>query len=273
MKPLGARNSAAVLLGFANICPNAYGAIGRAGELLYGLGDFPSALEASDRMIALAPTNSSPFYLRGRALQGLGRHRDALDALATAVRLVGDTKNVVSDVFMRMSRSYEALDRYCEAMTPIQTYIDGHSEKRDTAALRQSVAALNEKGRCDQTYAKGEQKLPRVANGVVKAKAEINGVVGNFILDTGASFVSLTADFARRAGVDGAGIGTVRLDTSNGTTQGALASLRTVRLGQVRADAVPAVIVERSPGVGVDVCSACPFSPDSIWTFRKTNGR
>jgi aspartyl protease family protein len=80
----------------------------------------------------------------------------------------------------------------------------------------------------------------------------VNGVDGMFVLDTGASFIVLTADFATRAKVDVARQ-SVPVDTANGRAESTLGRAASVRVGRrVEADDVPILIQNRSLGRDVD---------------------
>ncbi|TME71164.1 MAG: tetratricopeptide repeat protein [Chloroflexi bacterium] len=56
----------------------------------YGRGSYPSALEAAERALAIEPDLPGAHLARGNALRGLGRHAEARDSYAAAVR--GDPK-------------------------------------------------------------------------------------------------------------------------------------------------------------------------------------
>jgi clan AA aspartic protease (TIGR02281 family) len=166
--------------------------------------------------------------------------------------LLPDTKSIVSEVFTRMSDSYEKLDRPCEAIGPLQTYVALDSESRSTPPLLKRIAALAAKGNCERVYAKGVARIPRRSNGVSTTRVEINGVEGTFIVDTGASFVTLSRGFAGRAKPRMLTTDSVEMQTANGTTSATLASLDSVKLAGLSASAVPAIIASRSLGDDVD---------------------
>ena len=86
-------------------------------------------------------------------------------------------------------------------------------------------------------------------------KAEVNGARGLFILDTGASYVTIKSAFAARAKVPQSDAQEIALATANGLTKGKLVKADKVRLGVLEAANVPVVVQtidERSYGPGVD---------------------
>jgi clan AA aspartic protease (TIGR02281 family) len=95
-------------------------------------------------------------------------------------------------------------------------------------------------------------RIPRRSNGVSTTKVEINGVEGTFIVDTGASFVTLSRGFAGRAKPRALTTDSVEMQTANGATSATLASLDSVKLAGLSASAVPAIVASGSLGDDVD---------------------
>lgn len=232
------RGAAEMLKGFADACPDSSGERYHASELYYLLGDYDTAVKLSSDLIDRQPGAPNPYFLRAN--------------YATLIRLLPDTKSVAAEVFTRMSDSYDKLDRPCEAIGPLQTYIALDSESRSTSPLLKRIAALAVKGNCAKVYAKGTARIPRRSNGVSTTRVEINGVEGTFIVDTGASFVTLSRGFAGKAKPRMLTTNSVEMQTANGTTSAALASLDTVKLAGLSASGVPAVIASKSLGDDVD---------------------
>jgi clan AA aspartic protease (TIGR02281 family) len=246
------RDTAALLKGFGAKCPNAEGEINRAAELYFLLGDYDASIEQANALARVRPDAPTVFYLRARAYQGAKRYEDALEDYATFFQLAGDLKPVVAEVFTRMSAAYEALMRHCEATMPLLLYISVDSERRTTPALLKTVSDLAKKGACGDTYAKGRATIPRSTSGVIIAKIAINGVVGNFVIDTGASLVTISRAFAARAKATVIKTGGVDLQTANGIVTASLGTADTIRLGELTASKVPLVVVEKSVGDGID---------------------
>ena len=157
------------------------------------------------------------MYLRAQALDGAGNHKGALDDYATTIELFANKKNVSSTVFVNMSKAYAALGRFCEAISPIETWIALDPINRDTSQAERLTADYSAKGNCGNSEAKRPQRFPlRGGTNVAVVKVEINGAAGFFILDTGASFVSVQQDFAKRAHLQIDLGGKMALHTANG---------------------------------------------------------
>jgi aspartyl protease family protein len=91
------------------------------------------------------------------------------------------------------------------------------------------------------------------AKGHFFANAAINGVTLRFIVDTGASVVTISSEDAKRAGVLYLSGQKVRLQTANGVSTGYRIKLDTVSLGDITLHNVDAVVVEGNAlgGVGL----------------------
>lgn len=89
---------------------------------------------------------------------------------------------------------------------------------------------------------------------MVTVKVEINGVRGLFILDTGASYVTMRSSFADRAKIPPTET-EITMMTANGQTKAKLSKADKVMLGKLEATNVPVAVQkvdEKSYGAGVD---------------------
>lgn len=224
---------------------------------LLALSDYPNAVEVADEFVRRAPTNHDAHYLRGVALEGIGDFRRALADYADAIELFSaDKTKIGSRVFLRMANAYAKLERYCEAVTPILTWIAIDPVGRDNSRSQKIIADYEKRGNCATTNEFHRERFAlRSAHRVITARAEINGVKGVFIIDTGASYVSVNANFADRAKISYAEGSEITLATANGLASGKLTKVDTVLLGKLRATNVPVVVQktdDKSYGVGVD---------------------
>jgi aspartyl protease family protein len=215
------------------------------------------ALEVADEYVRRAPATANAHYLRGVALEGLGDYARAIGDYATAIELFeGDKAKIGTSFFLRMANAYAKLERYCEAANPIQTWVAIDPARRDTSWSQKIIADYERQGNCPVTVESLKERFAlRGDNRVVLAKGEINGVKGTFIIDTGASYVSLKSGFAQRAKISTEGASTITLATANGHAKGKLTRANAVSLGRLRASNVPVVVQEtdeKSYGAGVD---------------------
>ncbi len=90
------------------------------------------------------------------------------------------------------------------------------------------------------------------ASGHFFIEAAVNGTTIRFLVDTGASVVALSPDDARAVGIsDGVLRFSETVNTANGQTHAAQATLRSVRLEQLEMLEVPAVVMQQSMPVSL----------------------
>lgn len=250
---LGDRRTAAnALLGFANACPNSEGELRTAANVLFGMGDYAAVIPVADKLVEQRPDVGQYYYLRGQALNYMGRPREAVEDLSSAIALFDDIKLVSSQAFEQLASAYAADGRPCQAMTAIQTYIYADALKRDTAATRKLMTGYAAKGKCDVGYAEGAESIPRTMQGVTLAKVTINGVKGTFVVDSGASVVAVDSAFAEKAKMSSQNSRKILTHTANGVTEATLTTADSVELGKVHARNVSTAIISKPIGKGID---------------------
>jgi clan AA aspartic protease (TIGR02281 family) len=151
--------------------------------------------------------------------------------------------------------AYAALKRDCEAVTPISLGVSFDPPARDDSQTRKSRADYERQGDCVASGATHDERVPLHGKNVVIVKAEINGVKGSFILDTGASYVSVRSEFAERAKIPQISANEVTLITANGETKAKLARADRVKLDSLQATGVPVAVRgggDKGYGPGID---------------------
>ena len=155
---------------------------------------------------------------------------------------------------MRMAAAYAALNRFCEAMSPINMWVALDPASRDNSQTQKIIADYEAKGNCSSSKEFQKETYPLRGQNVVMVKAEINGVRGLFILDTGASYLTLRSSFADRAKIPQSDT-EISMITANGPAKARLSKADKVMLGKLEATNVPVAVQkvdEKSYGVGVD---------------------
>jgi clan AA aspartic protease (TIGR02281 family) len=89
------------------------------------------------------------------------------------------------------------------------------------------------------------------ANGHVFVTAMVNGAQIPFIVDTGATWVSLTHADALKAGVAGALNYSLTMNTANGTGKAAPVTLQQIRIGQLEVDNVEGTVIQGDGGISL----------------------
>jgi len=251
------REAATVHISFSATCPGHYApSLRTAVNILLGLSDYPGAAAVASHLITLEPFNDNGYYLRALANDRGGLFKQAIDDYVTAIELFGNKEHISSVAYLGMARDYEKLGQFCDAVLPIETWVALNPARNDTSQTRAIIADYTAKGRCQPGPAGGEEvfKVGRPSS-LVKLPVSINGVLGNLVLDTGATFVSLTATFAQKAKVQIDQDSMVRIHTANGIGDGKQGRAATVQLRSLAAKDVPIVVqsdAKAAYGDGVD---------------------
>ena len=187
---------------------------------------------------------------------GEARYQALVD-YADAIELNSDKKQIGSHVFVRMAGAYAALGQFCEAATPLNMWVALDVANRDTNRTQRMIDDYETRGNCVSSKQFQKERFPvRGQQNVVTVKAEINGVRGVFILDTGASYLSVKSAFADRAKIPQSdAMSEITLMTANGQAKAKLSKADKVMLGKLEAVNVPVAIQkvdEKSYGAGVD---------------------
>jgi aspartyl protease family protein len=116
--------------------------------------------------------------------------------------------------------------------------------KRATLRLGEAPASVGKGG--NAASAGNKIVLPAATGGHFMAQGTINGSATNFMVDTGATAVSMSVDYAERMRVDYRSGESVRMNTANGVAQGWRVKLASVRIGDVEILDVDAVVTQQS---------------------------
>lgn len=255
---LGYRREAAIApYNFVKRCGAPLIALHQSIDRLLKLSDYANAVEVADEFIRRAPTNHDAHYLRGVALDGVGDHRRAVADFANSIELFnGDKAKIAGRVFERMAAAYAQLGEYCEAATPILTWGAIDPGRRDNSRTQKIIADYEQQWNCAVSPEHQKERFALRGQGrVVTANVNINGIKGLFVIDTGASYVSVKSQFADRAKIAYANGADITLSTANGLAKGRLAKADAVVLGKLSARGVPVVVQNvdgKSYGAGVD---------------------
>jgi aspartyl protease family protein len=227
-----------------------------AAIILLRLTDYTKAATVASDLIKLQPFNDGGYYLRAVAYDRGGFPKKAIDDYITTIELFGNKEKIGSASYYGMARSYEKLGQFCDAVLPIETWVALNPARNDTSQTRAVISAYAAKGKCLVAATSGEEvfTLSR-PNNVVKLPVTINGVRGVFVLDTGATFVSLKAAFAQKANVQIDQDSAVLLHTANGIAEGKRGRAATIQLRSLQANDVAVVVQPDAQGTfgeGVD---------------------
>ncbi len=105
--------------------------------------------------------------------------------------------------------------------------------------------AVPQIGLPEQVVDGGETRIPLSPDGHFWVRAKVNGVDGNFMIDTGATLTAISAPLAERAGLEPRRGGIpIMLGTANGTVQAHVATVDSLTFGNVNASGTDAAVAE-----------------------------
>ena len=245
------RESASALINFVKHCPSSEYLLAEAYDPLLRIGDLQGALHVADELVKSYPINSQFRYWRGRVRDQQSDYANALNDYVNAVQLDAEPARLVGDVFYNMSRMYAALQRFCDAITPIETYISFDPAERRNSQTNRILSDYAQQGHCDAHYARGTGRVPLFGNAQVHTLAvTVNGVTGNFALDTGATYVSVTRGFANKSKLNIETGNQMVMKTVAGTTIADIGYASTVAVGQAEAQGVVVAVVSTDDPFG-----------------------
>lgn len=243
-----------------------------ASNIYEQIGDYRSSLRSIEKFISVTQENANGYYLRGRVNSSLGNSEQAISDYLTAISIIDDPSKITYMTYKDLSLAYESQGMNCEAASALQEWSDANLEHADNR-LNHLINSYRNKGNCAEVYSRGGGEFRQAVTGsdVIYAEVEVNGQKGRFIVDTGASLVSLSNSFAKQAGLKPRANSKVLLSTANGIAHGNRIALDTVRIGDVEAQFVQGVMMQAADALpsGVDGLLGRSFLARFKVTFEK----
>jgi aspartyl protease family protein len=241
------RDTDTSLVNFAQRCGDSDELLYRRYKALYFASDFAAAAHIADILVESDPAGAQVRYWRGNAYEKEKDFAHALTDYINSMQLFGEPNGIAIGNFYDISRMYAALNRYCDAITPIETYISFDPANRRTTQSTKLIAEYVEKGKCDAHYASGSAQVSRLALpgkiGMNTLVVVVNGVPGNFLLDTGATYVAVTPEFSSKAKLKFETGTQLPIKTVGGSALADLGYANTVSVGKAEAQGVPVAVI------------------------------
>jgi len=248
------REAANAQLRFSAACGGYAASVKAAAKLLLELADHDGAAAAAAELIKLDPHNNSGFYLRAVAYDRGGSTKKAIDDYLTAIELAENKVNISSEVYLAVARNYEKLGQFCDARSIVEAWVALNPTRNDSDRMQAFIADYTAKGKCDVANSRAEEVF-RSQNNAFKLPVMVNGVRGTFILDTGATFVTMKRAFAEKAKVQIDQDSNVKMHSANGEVDGKRGRATTIQLRSLQAKDVVVVMQtsgQSTYGEGVD---------------------
>lgn len=210
--------------------------------MLLEVSDYTRSIELSGKLIAMQPNNDNGYFLRAVAHERDKQCDKAIADYSSSIELFGNKERISSAAYEGMSRCYEALGQQCSAMVPIENWVALDPAEHDNDQTRSILGRLAKEGQCAaESSGSKEEVFRRKGKNVIRVKATINGTDGTFILDTGATYVSIKKSFAESAGIKLTGQN-IKISTANGPVDGLLTKAQSVKLKSLEARQVQLVV-------------------------------
>jgi clan AA aspartic protease (TIGR02281 family) len=243
------REAANALVSYSESCGGHAQSLRMAFVVLMRLSDHDTAAAVASKVVELEPFVGGGYLQRAVAHERGGSLQKAIDDYTTAIELFGDKQRVPGATYFGLARSYEKLNQFCDAVLPIEAWVSINPARNDTSQTQAMITTYRSKGKCEFGTANGEEVFAvSRPNGIVKLPVSINGTRGVFVLDTGATFVSLKNTFAQKAKVQVDATSIVRLNTANGTSTAKRGRAGTVQLRSLQAKEVPIIVQDDAKG-------------------------
>jgi clan AA aspartic protease (TIGR02281 family) len=208
------------------------------------LGEWDAAAAEATRLIDQDRYDRDYWGWRGLVYEAKGDHPRAIADYRQALALAPDLLGVP----FNLANLYERTGRPCEAIFPLEQFLHHHPAVPNAGQVRQRILALHDSGKCGGYAAKG-RAVVEVGGGSpgIMAIVTVNRRHrGRFLIDTGASYVAVSAAFARGIGLE-TGEGTVLVQTANGPVTARPITLDAVAVQGASAARVSALVMESLP--------------------------
>jgi len=216
-----------------------------------GSSDYAAAEATVARGIALHPDSAYAYFMRADLRTMRGDFDNAYVDYKKAIYIYSDLSKVTQGAFQDMAKASVKLGKFCDGISIMQDYIALHNEARHDARLLGLIDDWQKKGACPPPFGNGKARLAydQRAPGII-LPVTINGVTGKFVIDTGASRVTLTKDFARRAAIRPDKDDEAVMATANGEVRALGGRAKSIALGNARAGNVPIYVHTARKGFG-----------------------
>ena len=212
----------------------------------YGnLSEWDSAAAVMTKLIEGDPNDSRYWSWRGLAYEAKGDLPLAVADFKQAMAIKPSLKGIP----FNLARAYERLQTPCEGIGPLEQFLSyNRTEQNDTTNAQ--LARLYAMDGCTEIAGSGHAiiRFPAGAK-VIVTDGSIEGHAGKFIVDTGASYVALTASFVKGMGLATDAWPEIQVSTAAGMKKSRLGMVKSVEVQGVKAGHIEAAVIDDMPGV------------------------
>jgi clan AA aspartic protease (TIGR02281 family) len=204
------------------------------------IGDHKAAVNVADELVKSDPASYDYRFMRGSAYENARDYKAALADYISTLDLFPDLSRVDGSQFYQVSWMYDKLGKPCDAIGPLETFISYNVKERQSQQIAKLISDYSRKGNCAATYANGSARVVIPPSNLVDVI--INGARARMIIDTGASYVSLTPEMAARARITPDASDLVEVKVVGGLAKQATGYAQTVQVAEATAANVPVLI-------------------------------
>ena len=217
------------------------------------LSEYKQAVSDASLLIKDDPDDKDFWWWRAIAYEQLGKLNEAAADYRQSIAV----QPRISNIPFNLSTVLEKLNKPCEAIFPVEQYLYYHPQDRKDPSVQRRLDRLRDAGKCGELTTKGKVEIPLVQGAsAFSTMASINSTEGNFLLDTGSTYVVLTREFAQKAGVSTKDSPKILVQTLDGIKTVKLTSADEISLKNLKSKLtsklVPVAVVENDLGEGVD---------------------
>jgi aspartyl protease family protein len=235
------------LLSFAKRCGDSDALLQRRHRALLKASDFANALNIANNLVASDPARATYRYMRAQTYEQMKNYEAALGDYIVSLQLAGPPSRIGGFQFYDVARMYATLGQFCDAITPVETFVAFDPASRRTRQSVSMILEYSKKGDCGVSYARGNARIPfKVTDGVKLLTATVNGVAGTFIVDSGATYLTVTAAFSDKAKLNLNAAVRIPMKTVGGTVQAAMGTASAVVVGKAEARSVTVAVIQDS---------------------------
>ena len=212
------------------------------------LSEWSIALESANMLINSHPDSANVWYKRASTYHEKGDVQNAIEDYKKVLALMpGEIQSP-----FHLASLYQRIGKPCEGIQPLSNFIFEHPEIPSNAD--QLISNLYQNPICADLKGTGKANIKINKNGgAIFSQVKINGTLtGKFIVDTGASLVTLTTKFADKLGLPYQQWKSDILYTANGSTIVKIGRLDSVSLQGISAKNVEVAIIENKNNDGTD---------------------
>lgn len=206
-------------------------------------GNWQRAIAVTTDLIEHDPADKDYWWWRGIVYE----QREELDKALADYKQTLAIRPDINAIPFNVADVYERLKRPCDAALAIEQFLYWHPRSQEDQGLSLRLQRLYREGRCEEA-ARGTAELhfPPGSRAIL-VSAMVNGKRGRFVVDTGASLVTVSREFAEQARVSTLAGPPIRVSTANGAALARLTRLDSFALQGAVADGVEAAVADGLP--------------------------